>query len=149
MLTGGTTHWAGIPNPEIIFHSDDWVAIPFSLVWGGLMIFWEAGALGTSANCSKTGNGDVFMILWGIPFVLCGQYLIWGRFFHDAWLKRRTFYAVTNRRVLAPQDGWYSQTTMQFSTLSPESSARAIRTGHSGSVRNTQLSAAEDPEKEA
>ena len=99
ILSGETIHWAGIPNPEIIFHSDDWVAIPFSLVWGGFMIFWEAGALGSSANSSKTGDGDVFMILWGIPFVLCGQYLIWGRFFHDAWLKRRTFYAVTNRRA--------------------------------------------------
>jgi hypothetical protein len=42
------------------------------------MIFWKAGALGSSGNSSKTGNGDVFMILWGIPFVFCGQYLVWG-----------------------------------------------------------------------
>jgi hypothetical protein len=45
-------------------------------------------------------------MIWGIPFVLIGQYLIWGRFIYDAWLKRRTYYAVTNRRVIVVQNGW-------------------------------------------
>ena len=42
-------------------------------------------------------------MLWGIPFVVAGQYLIWGRFFYDAWLKRRTYYALT---VIVVQNGW-------------------------------------------
>jgi hypothetical protein len=33
-----------------------------------------------------------------------------GRFFFDAWLKRRTYYAVTNRRVLVLQEGWKRKT---------------------------------------
>jgi hypothetical protein len=104
LLSDETLHWAGMPNPRVIFHSDDWTAIPFSLLWGGFAIFWEGGVLGYWGN-SKEGIVSPFMVLWGIPFVLCGQYMIWGRFLHDAWLKRRTYYAVTNRRVVALQEG--------------------------------------------
>ena len=44
------------------------------------------------------------MALWGIPFILIGQYMIWGRFFYDGWLKRRTYYGVTNRRLILLQE---------------------------------------------
>ena len=40
------------------------------------------------------------MVLWGVPFVVIGQYMVWGRFLYDAWLKPRTYYGITNRRVL-------------------------------------------------
>jgi hypothetical protein len=43
-----------------------------------------------------------------------GQYFIWGRFLRDAWLKRRTYYAVTNRRVTAIQEGRTRKTTVNF-----------------------------------
>lgn len=46
------------------------------------------------------------MFLWGIPFLLIGNYMVWGRFFVDAWLKRRTYYALTDRRALIVQQGW-------------------------------------------
>lgn len=108
LLSDETMHWAGVPNPNIIFHSDDWALVPFSLLWGGFAIVWEAGALGYFGD---TQNSDAFMVLWGIPFVLVGQYMIWGRFLHDAWLKRRTYYAVTNHRVVAIQDGWSINTS--------------------------------------
>jgi hypothetical protein len=45
-------------------------------------------------------------MLWGIPFVLIGQYMIWGRFLYMAWKKKRTHYALTNRRVIVVQNGW-------------------------------------------
>jgi hypothetical protein len=105
LLSGEKFYWAGKPNPHVIFHSDDWSAIPFSLFWTGFFIFCEADALGYVSD-SKRGGGSLFMVLWGIPFIVIGQYMIWGRFFYDAWLKRRTYYAVTNRRVLVLQEGW-------------------------------------------
>jgi hypothetical protein len=88
--------WSGRPNPSVIFHSDDWYVIPFSLVWTGFFVFWESGAV---------RNHSTFMTLWGVPFLLFGQYFVWGRFIYDAWLKRRTYYAVTDRRVLIFQEG--------------------------------------------
>ncbi len=45
-------------------------------------------------------------VLWGIPFVLAGQYLIWGRFVYQRWLKERRYYALTNRRALIVQYGF-------------------------------------------
>jgi hypothetical protein len=38
--------------------------------------------------------------LWGIPFVLVGLYFIVGRSFMDAWQRARTFYGLTNERLL-------------------------------------------------
>ena len=49
----------------------------------------------------KTGdNIDWFMRLWGLPFLAVGLYLIVGRFFYDAWLRKHLLYGVTNKRVL-------------------------------------------------
>jgi hypothetical protein len=39
---------------------------------------------------------------------------VWGRFLHDAWLKRRTYYGVTNRRLLVLQEGWKRKTSTTF-----------------------------------
>jgi hypothetical protein len=82
-------------------------------LWGGFFIFWEAEVAGYWGS-PKHGPNSTFMVLWGIPFLLVGQYLIWGRFLHDAWLKRRTYYAVTNRRVLAMREGWSPKTSVTF-----------------------------------
>ena len=87
LLSSENLLWAGRPNPGVIFHSDDWYTIPFSLLWGGFAIFWEAGVLGYWGK-AQSGGPSTFMVIWGIPFIVMGQYLIWGRFLHDAWLKR-------------------------------------------------------------
>lgn len=38
--------------------------------------------------------------------MVIGQHVIWGRFLYAAWKKRRTFYAVTNRRLIVVQNGF-------------------------------------------
>lgn len=35
-----------------------------------------------------------------MPFVLLGQYFIWGRFIYKRWDRRRTVYSVTSQRIL-------------------------------------------------
>ena len=102
MLSGEVILWAGQPLRKVIFHSKDWFAIPFTLGWGGFAIFGEFGA---SLNTGKAAQSSWFFELWGIPFIVVGQYLIWGRFFYTAWKKGRTFYAVTTKRVLVLNTG--------------------------------------------
>jgi hypothetical protein len=46
LLPGETVQWTGRPNSAVIFHREDWALIPFSLLWGGLAIFWLLGASG-------------------------------------------------------------------------------------------------------
>ncbi len=116
LIPGENIHWAGMPNPRVIFHSDDRLAIPFSLLWTGFFVYWEAGALGYWGKGGKSG----FMTLWGIPFLVIGQYFVWGRFFVDAWLKSRTYYAVTNQRVLIVQEGWTRKVRFTYLESIPE-----------------------------
>jgi hypothetical protein len=89
--------WAGQPDARFHFSSEDLFLVPASLLWGGLAILWEAAVFGFWG-----GKGPVpwFFVLWGIPFVLVGQYLIWGRFVYKMYKNRRTFYALTNQRAL-------------------------------------------------
>jgi hypothetical protein len=89
--------WAGQPAAGFRFSSADIFLVPLSLLWGGFAIFWEAGVLGFWGG---KGPAPWFFLLWGVPFVLVGQYMIWGRFVYKAYRNRRTIYAITDRRVL-------------------------------------------------
>jgi hypothetical protein len=88
--------WSGQPAPGLRLSSGDLFLIPFSLLWGGFALFWEAGVLGIFDGHFDFGPAALF----GIPFVVVGQYIIWGRFLYKSYRNRHTFYGVTNRRVL-------------------------------------------------
>jgi hypothetical protein len=106
LTPGESVLWAGRPNIGVLFHKEDLLLVPFSLLWGGFAIFWEGAVAGYWGTGTPAAGTWTFGILWGIPFVLVGQYLIWGRFVYSAWKKKRTHYAVTNRRVIVVQNGW-------------------------------------------
>jgi hypothetical protein len=106
LISNESILWAYQPKAGTVFHRNDLLLIPFSLFWGGFTIFWESLATGFG-RIQKTGNNaPAFFALWGLGFVLVGQYLIWGRFVYAAWLKKRTHYAVTNRRLIVVQSGF-------------------------------------------
>ena len=101
LLPGEKVEWTGRPNPSVIFHDEDWLLIPFSLLCGGFAIFWLLAASGIWNVFWNRPNATFqwFGVIWGTPFVLIGQYMIWGRFLYQRWLKGRTYYALTNRRA--------------------------------------------------
>lgn len=92
--------WSGRPKQGMLLRPADAFQIPFSLLWCGFAIFWES-------SVARTGNA--FFMLWGIPFVAIGLYMVVGRFITEARLRSRTFYAVTAQRVLIVS-GLFSRT---------------------------------------
>jgi hypothetical protein len=108
--------WAGKPRGGIRLRGQDAFLIPFSLLWGGFMIFWMFMAWKGSSKAHYPGARA--FPLFGVPFVLIGLYLIFGRFFADARMRARTSYGVTNERVIIIS-GLFSQQTksLQLRTL--------------------------------
>lgn len=90
--------WQGQPQQGIMLKASDIFLVPFSLLWGGFAFFWEYSVLQSDA--------PIFMKLWGIPFVLVGLYITVGRFFFDSYIRGKTWYAVTNERILIINDGF-------------------------------------------
>jgi hypothetical protein len=135
LTSGERVLWAGRPGARL-FHRHDAFQVPFSLMWGGFAIFWEMGALGFWGSQKPDTTPSMFMVLWGIPFVVIGQYLIWGRFVHAAWKKKRTYYAVTSKRVIAVQDGWTRKTASTYLDTLPS----LTKEGHSGNCGTLRFS---------
>ena len=71
--SGENVLWAGQPNSRVIFYKEEIYAIPFSLLWGGFAILWEAGV---PSFWSSGHSAPFYLIIGGIPFVVFGQYLI-------------------------------------------------------------------------
>jgi hypothetical protein len=98
LFPGERIQWSGQPKQGLALSARDSLLIPFSLMWGGFAIFWNIAVW--SFPDSGGDNPDLFFRLWGLPFLVVGLYLIAGRFFHDARVRKNMFYAVTDQRIL-------------------------------------------------
>ena len=93
--------WSGFPRQGLLFHPADVFLIPFSLLWCGFAIAWEATVIFGEPDVPDRFNlWDRFFGLWGIPFILAGLYFVFGRFLADSARRARTIYAVTNHRAI-------------------------------------------------
>ena len=84
--------WKGHPEKGNIFTGRDAIMIPFSLIWLSFACFWELTALRSGA--------PVYFALFGLPFVGIGLYMLFGRFISAAYFRDKTFYVITNRKIL-------------------------------------------------
>jgi hypothetical protein len=98
LLSGERIVWTGRPQQGVMFTSRDVFLIPFSLLWCAFVMFWEASVL--SMGVARAGGIGLVFPLWGGAFVLVGLYFVAGRFIHDAWIRSRIRYALTDRRAL-------------------------------------------------
>jgi hypothetical protein len=94
--------WTGQPKQGLTLSGKDTFLIPFSLMWGGFVIFWNVAVWG---GVGGDQAAPIFFRLWGIPFLLAGLYFILGRFLHDAYIRKYLRYAVTDQRILVLRKG--------------------------------------------
>jgi hypothetical protein len=135
LSAGEQVLWSGQPQQGIIFRAADALMIPFSVLWAGFAFFWIYSA-------AKSGAPLPF-VLFGVPFVLVGVYIVIGRFFVEARQRASTYYALTSDRVLI-SSGVLSRKTKSLSlrgltdlTLSSGSGSRgSISFGSSGPFGN-------------
>jgi hypothetical protein len=107
LFPGERILWSGQPSHGLMLSRSDIFAIPFSVLWGGFAIFWNYQAW---TDFPESGPDWLFR-LWGLPFLAMGLYIMFGRFFYDAWVRRRTYYAVTTERVLIYRTSPWSKLT--------------------------------------
>ena len=93
LLPGESIVWSGEPMRHRLLRLGDVYLIPFSLVWGGFAIFWEAGAVTATFS-------NPLLVVAGLPFLAAGLFLIFGRFILRGMASRRARYLVTDRRVV-------------------------------------------------
>src|SRR5438309_11166302 len=100
LFNGERVMWTGQPKQGLALSGRDTFLIPFSLMWGGFAIFWNAMVWLAPFDTAGGDDPGWFFKLWGLPFLVIGLYLIIGRFFHDARIRKKLFYAVTDQRIL-------------------------------------------------
>jgi hypothetical protein len=91
LAPGEWAEWVGGPDPSRHFNVGDFFLIPFGIFWLAFSLAWEAAVI---------VSGTPLFIVWGLPFVALGLYMVLGRYLYKARVRRRTVYAVTNRRVM-------------------------------------------------
>ena len=97
LTAGEVVEWEGRPLPGALVGPGDAFAIPFSILWCAFAVFWTVSAY--------RGMGNPLFALWGLPFVVVGLYVVFGRFLVESRRRQNTRYAITNRRVLFWQNG--------------------------------------------
>lgn len=122
--------WKGRPRGGIMFRGSDVFLIPFSLLWGGFVIFWEFTAL---FMMPKNNPAGWLFPLFGVPFVLAGLYIVFGRFLVDAKIRETTEYAITNRRALIVS-GLFSRKIKSIELKSAPEITLVERADRSGSI---------------
>lgn len=88
--------WQGKPVTRFAFRPTDFLLSGFGLVFFAFAIFWTVMA---SSMSSGTGPFGYIFPLFGIPFILVGGFLLFGRFFWDVHRRSRTWYTLMDKRA--------------------------------------------------
>ena len=122
--------WSGQPRGGVRLRGSDVFVIPFTLLWCGFAIFWEFMAV---TKTKGTGPGSAVAPLFGLPFVLVGLYLVFGRFIVDAQMRRRIFYGITNERIIIVS-GLFTQRTKSLNLRTLTDVTLTERSDGSGTI---------------
>jgi hypothetical protein len=111
LISGERILWTGNPNPSKLLNSGDIFLIPFSALWWGFALFWETTVL---FSVRPEGFIGIFFPVFGSFFVIIGFYFAIGRFIYKHLKRKRTYYAITNKRILIKTDFFGNSTQALF-----------------------------------
>lgn len=128
--------WVGRPGPRV---GDwrDWLIVIFGIEWTALAALFTAGAAAIVFNGGMRGDNPLWspicFPLFGVPFVLFGIWMITA----PARARRRlrnTVYAVTDRRAVVIERGYWGATVHSFGPEQLAGSSFIERPGGRGDV---------------
>ena len=104
--------WQGKPKSGIVLRTNDIWFIPFSILWASIAFYAEYSILRMEA--------PLFMLLFGLPFVVIGLHLTIGRFIVDAMQRKHTIYALTNIGAIIVKGRYVTRiSSKEIGSLSP------------------------------
>ena len=83
--------WTGKPGKGNLIHWEDFVALPVSIAWCAFAIKYMIGSIQARS---------FFSVVLESSFLLVGLYLLCGRILHMVWLRKRTRYVITDRKII-------------------------------------------------
>ena len=86
--------WKGTPGKGHLFLPSDIFMIPFSIFWCGFAFFWEFGVI---------SSGNPVFAFFGLPMIAVGFYITIGRFIWKVYIRKRTVYVITNKKIIRKQ----------------------------------------------
>lgn len=89
--------WTGQPEPGMSFTLSDIFKSLFGLFFLAFALFWVGAA---SQAVVEAGPVGLVFPLFGTPFIFVGCYLLFGRYFWEAHVRKHTRYALTDRCAL-------------------------------------------------
>lgn len=129
---GETLLWSGRPA-DLVTHPSDGCVVPVGIIVFGFAVIWESKALREAA---RTGYEPVsfFYPALGLPVVLFGAWLLFGRYL-SRWRRRKASeYGVTERRILKREGGRVRAAEKQLveAMAKPEAGAVVFRFKEAG-----------------
>ncbi len=134
--------WTGRPKPGFSFVPGEFAKSCFGCIYGGFALFWMIMAGGVALFGSNAGGQrptdivSVLFPLFGLPFFLIGLWLAIGTAVTRTLRRKRTAYAITNRRLITVRGGNNRQVeTINLERI--EETSMSEYTDHSGSISLT------------
>jgi hypothetical protein len=91
--------WVGQPKTGITLKLKDIYELLFSILFCTVLVFMMRSVLVVS----------VWFLPFFIPFILVGLLFLFGRYFIDAHLRKKTYYALSNKRIIIKSNAMYKK----------------------------------------
>jgi len=104
LMPGERPLWSGRPQRGLRLRRADLILLPAGIVWATFACLWEATALGLGPDGVQQawgpGGAPGAAHVWGLLLLALSCHLLVGHHVLDAFRRARTYYGVSDRRVI-------------------------------------------------